>query len=88
MKKKKRNLYDDLMISLSDRIEFMCTQLDTPDVESPLRESVIQLNHKVNIIVFLMKINRLTPYKHSNLEGWRQKLNELTKHLKKKDELN
>ena len=62
MKKKgfKRNLYDDLMISLSDRIEYMCTQLDTPDVESPLRDSVIQLNQKVNIIVFLMKINRLS----------------------------
>ena len=48
MKKKKRNLYDDLMISLSDRIEFMCTQLDTPDVESPHRESVIKLNHKMS----------------------------------------
>ena len=80
-----KDLLKELFVSTKDRIEYLHCQLNTPNIEAPLHDCVLQLKKKMDIIIFFLKLNRLTPYKTANLDGWEDQLKDLTTDLELQD---
>ena len=85
VKKKPVDLRDSMYIGLKERVQHMKRRLEEDDIASPIEYAINQLQYKVEILTFIIKINQLSPFHAYDIESWKYDLNSLTADLEAED---